>query len=126
MDFNLTEEHQMVRKLVRDFAQKEIAPHIKELDRQQEFDAGLPARLLDMLGHFLVFEDDGSGVLSKKMAGYHQFHAANVALRETLRAAKTHATDYVADEYGHYETGARPVGLAKEMREASARSSACS
>ena len=24
---------------------------------------------------FIVFEDDGSGVLVKKMAGYHQYHA---------------------------------------------------
>ena len=44
-------------------------------------------RLLDLLCHFLVFEDDGSGKLAKKMAGYHQFHAVNVALGETLRAA---------------------------------------
>ena len=38
MDFALTDEHQMVRKMVRDFAEREIAPGIKDLDRQQEFD----------------------------------------------------------------------------------------
>ena len=37
--------------------------------------------------HFIVFEDDGGGTLVKKMAGYHQFHAVNVAVEETLRAA---------------------------------------
>ncbi|RME90968.1 MAG: butyryl-CoA dehydrogenase [Anaerolineae bacterium] len=36
MDFSLTEEHRMVQKMVRDFAQKEIAPVIKEYDRKQE------------------------------------------------------------------------------------------
>lgn len=36
MDFNLTEEHRMVQKMVRDFAQKEVAPVIKEFDRRQE------------------------------------------------------------------------------------------
>jgi alkylation response protein AidB-like acyl-CoA dehydrogenase len=36
MDFTLSEEHQMARKMVRDFAQKEIAPRIKEADRKQE------------------------------------------------------------------------------------------
>ncbi len=35
--------------------------------------------------HFVVFEDDGGGKLVKKMAGYHQFHAVNVAVEETLR-----------------------------------------
>ena len=36
MDLNLTEEHRMVEKMVRDFAQKEVAPVIKEYDRKQE------------------------------------------------------------------------------------------
>ncbi len=36
MDFSLSPEHEMVRKMVRDFAQKEIAPVVKEYDRKQE------------------------------------------------------------------------------------------
>jgi glutaryl-CoA dehydrogenase (non-decarboxylating) len=36
MDFALTEEHRMVQKMVREFAQKEVAPVIKEYDRQQD------------------------------------------------------------------------------------------
>ena len=36
MDFSLSNEHQMVQKMVRDFAQKEVAPVIKEFDRKQE------------------------------------------------------------------------------------------
>ena len=47
-----------------------------------------PERLLPLLRDFIVFEDDGSGVLVKKMAGYHQFHAVRVAVGETLRAAR--------------------------------------
>ena len=34
-----------------------------------------PDRLLALVRDFVVFEDDGSGSLAKKMAGYHQFHA---------------------------------------------------
>ena len=45
-------------------------------------------RLLDLIGYFIVFEDAGDGSLVKKMAGYHQFHAVNVAVAETLRAAQ--------------------------------------
>ena len=32
-------------------------------------------RLLDLIRHFIVLEDVGGGVLVKKMAGYHQYHA---------------------------------------------------
>jgi type I restriction enzyme R subunit len=46
-------------------------------------------RFLDLVRYFTVFEDSGGGVLIKKMAGYHQYHAVNVALAETLRACMT-------------------------------------
>ncbi|HEU0296645.1 MAG TPA: acyl-CoA dehydrogenase family protein [Anaerolineales bacterium] len=36
MNFSLSQEQQMAQKMVRDFAQKEIAPAIKEHDRKQE------------------------------------------------------------------------------------------
>jgi len=36
MDFTLTDEQRMVQKMVRDFAQKEVAPVIKDYDRKQE------------------------------------------------------------------------------------------
>ena len=42
-------------------------------------------RFLDLIQHFIVFEDDGAGVV-KKMAGYHQFHAVNKAVVCTLKA----------------------------------------
>ena len=43
-------------------------------------------RFLDIIRYFIVFEDVGGGVLVKKMAGYHQYHAVNVAVQETIRA----------------------------------------
>lgn len=51
-----------------------------------------PRRFLDLMRDFVVFEDDGSGTLVKKVAGYHQFHAAQIAVRETLRAAELRLT----------------------------------
>ncbi len=45
-------------------------------------------RLLALLRDFIVFEDDSSGRLEKKIAGYHQFHAVQVAVQETLRASQ--------------------------------------
>jgi type I restriction enzyme R subunit len=43
-------------------------------------------RFLQLVRHFIVFEDEGGGKLIKKMAGYHQFHAVNLALAATLKA----------------------------------------
>ena len=68
-------------------------------------------RFLALLRDFIVFEDDGSGRLAKKMAGYHQFHAVETAVRETLRAAELkRAADDVAEEPGRYESGRKPGG----------------
>ncbi|OGA71236.1 MAG: DEAD/DEAH box helicase [Betaproteobacteria bacterium RIFCSPLOWO2_12_FULL_65_14] len=63
-------------------------------------------RLLDLIGNFLVFEDEGGGKLAKKMAGYHQFHAVRVAVEETLRAARPR----MGEEEGRYEAGRKPGG----------------
>lgn len=61
-------------------------------------------RLLDIIRHFLVFEDDGSSKLVKIMAGYHQFHAVNIAVEETLRAAQQAAVDRIATVKGKDES----------------------
>jgi alkylation response protein AidB-like acyl-CoA dehydrogenase len=37
MDFELSEEHQMIRRMVREFADKEIAPRAEEIDEAGEF-----------------------------------------------------------------------------------------
>lgn len=82
-----------------------------------------PRRFLDLLRYFIVFEDSaaaggggGGGKLVKKMAGYHQFHAVNVAVEETLRAAGSIAAGRVAEPPGRYEAGKRPGGEAGDRR----------
>ena len=62
------------------------------------------SRFLDLLRHFIVFEDMGGGALAKKLAGYHQFHAVRVAVEETLRAAAM-AAQGMAQEPGRYDSG---------------------
>ena len=37
MDFELTDDQRMIRDMVRDFAQKEIAPIAAEMDKTEEF-----------------------------------------------------------------------------------------
>jgi type I restriction enzyme R subunit len=78
-------------------------------------------RFLDLLRYFIVFEDSaaaggGGGKLVKKMAGYHQFHAVNAAVEETLRAAQSLAADRVAEPPGRYEAGKRPGGEPGDRR----------
>ena len=47
-----------------------------------------PQRFLSLLQHFIAFEEDpDSGALHKILAGYHQFHAVNAAVEETVRAS---------------------------------------
>jgi len=72
-------------------------------------------RFLDMIRHFIVFEDEGGGQLVKKMAGYHQFHAVNAALEETLRAAdRMSKVVGISEEQGKYYSRA---DKAKEKRD---------
>ncbi len=67
-------------------------------------------RFLDLLRYFIVFEDDGGGKTIKKMAGYHQYHAVNVAIEETLRAAQQASRKDIKDEQGRWESGLKPGG----------------
>ena len=77
-----------------------------------------PERFLSLVRDFIVFEDDGSGTLVKKMAGYHQFHAVGTAVVETLRAAELRRAGVVVarEEHGRYESGRRPGGAPGDRR----------
>ena len=91
-------------------------PNMTELQVMLE-GAFHPDRFLSLIRDFIVFEDDGSGALSKKMAGYHQFHAVRVALAETLRAAKLQREeDQISEEGGRYESGRKPGGEPGDRR----------
>ncbi len=46
-------------------------------------------RFLDLIRYFIVFEQERGAPTVKKIAGYHQFHAVNYALNETIRASHT-------------------------------------
>jgi type I restriction enzyme R subunit len=73
-------------------------------------------RFLDVIRYFIVFEDMGGGVLTKKMAGYHQFHAVNFAAEETLRAAAGHRLARAAEPHGRYGSDRRPAGQPGDRR----------
>ncbi len=90
-------------------------PHLPELQVMLE---GVldKRRLLNLIGNFIVFEDYGDGQLIKKMAGYHQFHAVNVALSETLRAAQAPKTNQLAEEHAGYKSVRQQGGEPGDQR----------
>lgn len=74
-------------------------------------------RFLDLIRYFIVFEQDRGAPTVKKIAGYHQFHAVNVAVEETIRAARAERAlrelrgRYAASRMPDGEPGDRRIGV---------------
>lgn len=64
MDFSYSEEQEMLRKMVRNFVDKEIMPHIAKWDADVHFEVGIMKRLaeLDLMGVCIPQEYGGSGM----------------------------------------------------------------
>ena len=91
-------------------------PHMTELQVMLE-GICVHKRFLALVRDFVVFEDDGSGSLVKKMAGYHQFHAVEVAVAETLRAAELSQTaEKLEEKVVLQEPGRKPGGAPGDRR----------
>jgi len=74
-------------------------------------------RFLDLLQHFIVFEEDpDSGAANKIIAGYHQFHAVNAAVEETVRASGLNGRDQVGESSGTYWAGRMHDGKPGDRR----------
>lgn len=75
-------------------------------------------RFLVLLQHFIVFEEDpDSGALHKIIAGYHQFHAVNAAVEETVRASgMTETSSVLREDAGTYWAGKMHGGKPGDRR----------
>ena len=64
MDFDLTEEQQLIRETARAFCDREIVPHAREWDRTERMDLGIVAKLAEIgfLGCALPVEHGGMGL----------------------------------------------------------------
>jgi alkylation response protein AidB-like acyl-CoA dehydrogenase len=64
VDFEFTEDQQLLRQTVREFAENEIAPHVMEYDEQQEFprDILMKAGELGLLGIIFPEKYGGAGL----------------------------------------------------------------
>lgn len=88
----------------------EVAPkgaNVLEVLTRGVFERG---RFLDMLRHFLVFEESRRGTV-KKVAGYHQFHATRRAVATTVRAA-TEGGDRRAGVVWHTQGSGKSLTMA--------------
>ena len=72
-------------------------------------------RFLDLLRYFIVFEQERGTPIAKKMAGYHQFHAVNAAVQETIRASHAIAKA-VGELRGRYLALTSEVGKPGDRR----------
>ena len=64
MDFTFTEDQEMLRRTVREFAEHEIAPTMMEFDEKQEFPREIMAKVgeLGLLGIIFPEEYGGAGL----------------------------------------------------------------
>lgn len=93
MDFNLSDEHKMIRDTVRGFAEREIKPVAQELDEKAVFSPELTRKLgeLGLFGIFLPREYGGQGmdyisyiIAVEELARIDASQAATVAAHNSL------------------------------------------
>lgn len=98
MDFELNEEQRMVRDMVRDFAQKEIAPRAAVVDKTEEFPAENIRQMaeLGLLG--LPYPEEYGG-------GGGDYLSYAIAVEEIARACGSTALIYAA----HVSLGCGPI-----------------
>ena len=84
MDFELKPEHEMIRRTVRDFAEKEIRPVAAEVDRTGAFPKATVVKLagLGLLGVAIPQEYEGAGLDSVALA---------IGIEEVARVCGSHA-----------------------------------
>ena len=94
----LTEEHEMIRKTVRDFAEREVRPVAMELDEKAEFSIGLTKRMGE-LGFFGLRTSAEYGGLNMDTLAYV------IAVEELARVDSSQAATLAA----HISLGIGPI-----------------
>ena len=94
-DFDLTEEQREVRRVVREFAEKEILPHVERYEREARYPLELIAKLPEMglLGPMIPEEYGGSfsdftsyGIICEELARVDWVIASVVSVSNSLAA----------------------------------------
>jgi butyryl-CoA dehydrogenase len=98
MDFELNEEQRMVRDMVRDFAQKEVAPRAALVDKTEEF----PAENIRQMGELGLL---GLPYPERYGGGGGDYLSYAIAVEEIARACGSTALIYAA----HVSLGCGPI-----------------
>jgi len=74
MDFRPTDEQELLRRTVREFAETEIRPHVREWDQEQKFSADLMPKLasLGLLGIQYPEQYGGAGMSAIRLLHLHR------------------------------------------------------
>lgn len=89
LSYDLSDEQQMLRDTVRDFAENEIAPKAQELDEKEEFSVEITKKM-GALGLFGMVVDEEYGGFSKDYTSYI------IAVEEIARVDGSHAATVAA------------------------------
>ena len=104
MDFELSEQHKMIRQSVRNFAEKEIKPRARELDETETFSEELTKKMgaLGLFGIVIPQEYGGQGmdylsyaIACEELARVDGSHAATITAHNSLGVAPLY---YFGDE----------------------------
>jgi len=68
MQFKLTEEHEMIRKMVRDFAKNEVAPTAAERDEEERFDMDIFKKMAELGLTGIPWPEEYGGIGSDYLA----------------------------------------------------------
>jgi butyryl-CoA dehydrogenase len=98
MDFELSEEQRLVRDMVRDVAQKEIAPRAAEVDRTEQFPAENIRKMAELGLMGLPYPEEYGG-------GDGDYLSYAIAVEEIARACGSTALIYAA----HVSLGCGPI-----------------
>lgn len=98
MDFNLSQDHEMTRQMVRDFAEKMVKPIAPELDEKETFSEELTKKMgeLGLLGIYLPEKYGGAGM---------DYLAYIIAVEELARIDASQAATLAA----HNSLGIGPI-----------------
>src|SRR4051794_25494141 len=109
MDFDLSDDHELIRRTVRDFAEGEVAPVAEELDRTKSFPYEIVRKLGDLGLMGIPFPEEYGGAGADSLA-------YAIAVEELTRVDSSVAITMCA----HTSLGTQPVylfGSAEQKRE---------